>query len=132
MILFNFLMLIKKCRHLIYFIIGYSCLFGQLFINEFMSSNSNTIYDEFGDSPDWIEIYNSGDAIFLEGYGLSDEINDPYKWIFPQVTISENDFILLFASGNDLELYINHWETIINWGDNWSYFIGNTNPPSNW
>ena len=40
-------MLIKKCRHLIYFIFGYSCLFGLLFINEFMSSNSNTIYDEF-------------------------------------------------------------------------------------
>jgi len=30
---------------------------GQVVINEIMSSNSNTIYDEYGNTPDWIELY---------------------------------------------------------------------------
>jgi len=31
----------------------------DLIINESMSKNNNAIYDEDGDTPDWIEIYNN-------------------------------------------------------------------------
>ncbi|NLF44046.1 MAG: lamin tail domain-containing protein, partial [Bacteroidales bacterium] len=58
----------------------------DLFINEFMSSNENTILDEDGDSGDWIELYNASDnTVNLAGYGLSDKEENPFKWIFPEV-----------------------------------------------
>ena len=36
----------------------------DLIINGFMSSNQNTILDQDGNSPDWIEIYNASN-VFL-------------------------------------------------------------------
>ncbi len=78
-------------------------------INEVMSSNQATIEDEDGDSPDWIEIYNNGDStIDLAGYGLSDDLSDPFKWVFPSVSIIPSHHLLVFASdknrttGNEL------------------------------
>ena len=51
-----------------------------LVINEVMSSNGSTIYDEDGDTPDWIEIYNSETVgIDLSGYGINDKPTEPYK-----------------------------------------------------
>ena len=38
-------------------------LFAQIHINEIMSSNTNTIYTSDGDTPDWIELYNTNDII---------------------------------------------------------------------
>ena len=98
-----------------------------------MSSNSTTIYDESGNTPDWIELYNSNNIeIDLTGFGLSDDIDDPFKWIFPSVIINPESYVLIFASGEGGDSYVQHWETVINWGDEWNYFIGYTNPPSNW
>ena len=55
-------------------------LFAQIYINEIMSSNTNTIYSTDGDTPDWIELYNAGsESINLFGYGLSDDIEDFLK-----------------------------------------------------
>ena len=107
-------------------------LFAQIHINEIMSSNTNTIYTSDGGTPDWIELYNTNDIIInLNGYGLSDDIEDPFKWIFPNININPNEYLLIFASGEDQ--YLNqHWETVIDWGDNWSYFIGTQEPPGNW
>lgn len=103
----------------------------SLYINEIMSSNSNTIYDEDGDTPDWIEIYNAETSeVFLQGFTLSDDVADPYKWEFPDVSIPPQDFLFVFASGKDRP--VGHWETIIDWGDDWKYFIGTEEPPSDW
>lgn len=77
----------------------------SVIINEFMSSNRSTIADENGDYEDWIELYNTtNDSINLEGWGLSDNESKPYKWVFPNITIAPNDYLLLFASGKDLKL----------------------------
>ncbi|WMJ74592.1 CotH kinase family protein [Cytophagaceae bacterium ABcell3] len=74
----------------------------QLSINEFMASNGNTIADYEGDREDWIEIYNSGDgSLNLRGHYLSDNDNNPTKWIFPGVIINPGDYLLVFASGKD-------------------------------
>ena len=71
-------------------------------INEFMASNSMTISDEDGDYPDWIELLNTGNTtIHLDGYGLSDDENDPYRWVFPDVNIGPGEFLLIWASGKD-------------------------------
>ncbi|MCF7793222.1 MAG: CotH kinase family protein [Candidatus Cloacimonetes bacterium] len=117
-------------------IVLFFCILGSVFsqnikINEIMSSNSTTIYDEDGDASDWIEIYNAETSeVFLDGFTLSDDVNDPYKWEFPNVSIPAQDFLLVFASGKDRP--VSHWETIIDWGDNWKYFIGTEEPPSEW
>lgn len=74
----------------------------QVVINEVQASNSETIFDEDGDASDWIELYNNGDtSVNLSGFGLSDNYNNVYKWEFPSVTISPNDYLLIWASGKD-------------------------------
>jgi uncharacterized repeat protein (TIGR02543 family) len=71
-------------------------------INEFVSSNINGIQDEDGANEDWIELYNYGNvAINLSGFGLSDDKDLPYKWVFPSISISPNQYILVFASAKD-------------------------------
>ena len=55
-------------------------------INEFLASNDKTVADVDGDYTDWIELYNSGEAIQLTGYHLSDDPDEPEKWTFPDYT----------------------------------------------
>lgn len=105
----------------------------HLKINEVMSSNATTIADEDGDYPDWIELYNNGsDTINLNGYGLSDNESNPFKWVFPNAIIQPQQYQLIFASDKDRRVVISHWETIINWGDEWKYLLGSANIPANW
>ena len=73
-----------------------------LTINEVMSSNSLTITDVEGDYPDWIELYNGGTTVLnLENYGISDAGDADSCWLFPNVTIEPNGFLLIFASDKD-------------------------------
>ena len=113
------------------YILLLSNLNSQVVINEFMSSNSSIIYDEFGNTPDWIEIYNPNN-IDLAGYGLSDNINEPFKFIFPNSSLATSEHVLIFASGEGQESIVQHWETVVDWGDEWNYFLGVTNPPTGW
>lgn len=67
-----------------------------------MASNATTLADEDGDHEDWIELYNSGnEAINLDGYGLSDDYENPFKWIFPSVVIEPGEYLIIWASGKD-------------------------------
>lgn len=76
---------------------------GQLFINELCASNDLTIEDEFGDSSDWIELYNAGNtAINLANYYLSDNPNELQKWPFPDWTLPPQQYLLVFASDRDV------------------------------
>lgn len=57
-------------------------------INEFMASNSMTAADEFGEFNDWIELYNnSGSAVNLGGWILTDNPANLTKWDFPTNTM---------------------------------------------
>jgi len=111
-----------------------SSIFSQgIVFNEVMSSNVTTLIDEDGEYPDWIEVYNSSDAVInLDGYGISDDESDPFKWTFPDVSLDMHQFMVLFASGKDRKFWANHWETVINWGDIWKYRLGDSEPLSNW
>jgi hypothetical protein len=74
----------------------------KLIFSEIMSVNLATLADEDGDYEDWIEIYNPGDyAVNLEGYGLSDREEEPYRWKFPRVTIEPGEHLVVFASDKD-------------------------------
>ena len=56
---------------------------GELIISEVLSSNKNTIADAYGNTSDYIEIYNGYDyEINLEGYYLSDDNFNTKKWKF--------------------------------------------------
>ncbi|MBE0539492.1 MAG: CotH kinase family protein [Ignavibacterium sp.] len=105
----------------------------QVFINEIMASNGFTIPDEDGDYSDWIEIFNQEETnIDLGGFGLSDDINALYKWVLPSFSIASKDHLLIFASDKNRTDYIKHWETVIDWGDDWKYKLGTSEPPVNW
>ncbi len=102
-------------------------------INEFMPSNTGTIADEDGDFVDWIELYNpTADPIDLTGYGLSDDPDEPFKWVLPHGVIQPGQHRLIFASGKDRSNIPDHWETILAAGNTWHYFIGLEAPPADW
>jgi len=112
---------------------GCSAFAGDLVINEVMSSNAATIYDEDGNAPDWIEVYNRGGTpIDINRYGLSDDDADPVKWLFPDVTLGPSEHILVFASDKDRSFVPLHWVTVINWGDEWRYLVPSEEPPADW
>ncbi|MBI4660504.1 MAG: lamin tail domain-containing protein [Verrucomicrobia bacterium] len=73
-------------------------------LNEFLSSNiaAAGLKDEDGELQDWIEIYNHGQSMAnLEGWSLTDDREDPGRWVFPAVSISPGQFLMIFASGKD-------------------------------
>lgn len=76
----------------------------QLYINEFMASNSQTIADGTGNFSDWFEVYNpNGFAVNLAGYYATDKSDNPTKFQFPtgsaQTIVPANGFLLVWASG---------------------------------
>ncbi len=104
----NYFLIISK-RLFPFFLAGYfifslhtNLLAQQIAINEVMASNASTIADEDGDFSDWIELFNFGEEpINLQGFGLSDNYGDPFKWVFPNVTIEPGQYLLVWASGKD-------------------------------
>ncbi|MDP2036099.1 MAG: CotH kinase family protein [Ignavibacteria bacterium] len=88
---------------LLFLLVYASSLSAQnLIINEVMASNKTTIYDEDGDSSDWIELYNKGnEQISLTGYSLSDDTLKTNKWIFGNTIIKPGEHLVVFASGKD-------------------------------
>ncbi len=74
-----------------------------LYINEFCTSNSTIITDEFGNHDDWIEIYNSTDAaVDIGGLFITDSLDDPTKHRIPTIypaltTVPANGYIILWA-----------------------------------
>jgi hypothetical protein len=80
-----------------------TCLAQSVWISEIVADNKDSLLDEDGDSPDWIELYNSTDsAISLDGWYLTDDATDLTKWSFPATTIASKGFIVVFASKKNL------------------------------
>ena len=74
-----------------------------LLINEFMASNSSVLTDVDGEYSDWIEIHNPVSSIIdLSGWSLTDDKSDSLKWIFPDIVINPNSYLIVFASGKNL------------------------------
>ncbi|MCD4650302.1 MAG: lamin tail domain-containing protein, partial [Candidatus Cloacimonetes bacterium] len=106
---------------LLLFSIGFNAQ--NIVINEVMPQNHSTFVDEFGDKPDWFELYNRGNQVVnLAGYGVSDDADNPYKWVFPDIDIVPGGHLLVMASERDITV-LNYWDTIIDWGDEWQHTI---------
>ncbi|HLP72589.1 MAG TPA: lamin tail domain-containing protein [Bacteroidales bacterium] len=71
-------------------------------LNEFLALNAAGLTDEDGDHSDWIEIYNpSSEDIDLQNWSLTDDRNKPRLWIFPDMTLKKDCYLVVFASGKD-------------------------------
>ena len=71
-------------------------------INEVMYDNKNVLFDADNDTPDWIELYNTGDeAINLEGYQLTDDTTEIEHWTFHDFELAPKSFLIVFASGKN-------------------------------
>ena len=117
----------------LFLILNTFALSQSLVINEIVSSNSSIFYDEDGDTPDWVEIYNAKtNAVNLGGYGLSDDISEKFKWKFPDIIIEPNEYLLVLASDKDKNNIVTAWDGEITVGDNWKYWPGTSEPPLNW
>ncbi len=73
-------------------------------ISELLAGTSGTtgLSDEDGERQDWIELENLGTAeVNLAGWSLTDDPDDPGKWVFPSVRLAPGGFLVVFASGKD-------------------------------
>jgi hypothetical protein len=96
---------------------------GTLRINEFMALNQSTLADEDGEYSDWIEIYNPTDQpVNLAGWALTDDKNLPGKWIFPDVTLENNSYLLVFASDKNRNIPGNQLHTNFKLSGDGEYF----------
>ncbi|MDD3078978.1 MAG: CotH kinase family protein [Paludibacter sp.] len=77
--------------------------FSQIYINEFMAANSSVVKDpDFNNDADWIELYNAGNsAVNLNGYYLTDNLDNPDKWPISNVTIPALGYVIFWADGKD-------------------------------
>ena len=126
--------MIKKFQLILYIFICFNFINGQTIqLNEIVSSNGSIIYDEDGDTPDWIEIFNgSNQTVNLEGFTISDDYGDLNKWSFPSFELPSSEFLVLFASDKDRKNIVIQWDAVIDWGDNWSYWEGSSAPIESW
>ncbi|MFK7907778.1 MAG: CotH kinase family protein [Chitinophagales bacterium] len=111
---------------LLFFLISIPSIAQQVKFNEVVSSNS-TYLDEDGDSPDWFELHNfENESISLEGWTVTDDIEQADKWTFPNNILDANGYMLVWASGKD-RYVVETPRTLITHGDVFRYIIPNQN-----
>ena len=100
-------------------------------INEIVSSNSE-YFDSFGETPDWIELYNYGsESVNLLDWGITDDVEDNFKWKFPELIINPDEYILLWCSGKDIK-NVSTFRTLVNQGDIFKYTVPYEQPNPSW
>ena len=122
-------MLLRFC---LFFVFIFNFSYSQsIRINEVSASNS-IFLDEDGDTPDWIELYNYGtDEISINNWSLTDILDDNNPWIFPDITIDADEYLLIWASDKDRS-GITYARTLINQGDSFRYLIPDDDTDENW
>ena len=85
----------------------------NIYINEFMASNSSVLRDETGSYKDWIELYNDNNLpVDVGGMFITDSIGDPVKYRIPvcdpeATTIPAKGFLVIWAD-DSTELGVLH------------------------
>ncbi len=83
---------------------GFAAAQGTPVISEFVAANTSQgeLLDKDGESSDWIEIWNPSSAtVNLEGWFLTDNLDNLTKWEFPAVELAPGAFLVVFASGKN-------------------------------
>ncbi len=71
-------------------------------LSEFVAENRFSLEDGSGNASDWIELRNTGNStVNLAGYGLSDSLAQPFKWVFPATNLAGHATLIVFASGRN-------------------------------
>ena len=87
-----------------FYTVNYNVISSDIVINEIMASNDNIVADEFGEYDDWIEIYNKGsNSINIANYHLSDNLSILDKYTFPDVTLSPDQYFIIWADDDEEE-----------------------------
>jgi len=82
-------------------------ILNEVIISEFMASNEDSLDDGDGSSSDWIEIWNSTtESVDLAGWSLTTSISKTERWTFPSVVLAPNEFLIVFASGQEIENHL--------------------------
>jgi len=69
-------------------------------INELMSVNTTTMFDEFSEYDPWVEIYNLGPGrLPMQAYYLSDDASDLTRWHLPSRWVQDGEFPTLWIDG---------------------------------
>ena len=126
---------------------------GTLLLNELLASNRANRRDDTGETSDWIEIYNAGtNTLRLDGYHLTDDMEVPDKWAFPETRMPAGGFYLAWMSGLDRTVLapealatsaaaLPFQRKLIEAGAEWKYLVGtnkgqpaeeNQNGPAGW
>lgn len=72
---------------------------GGLIISELMSANSSFLKGPYGDTCDWVELYNgSQETVQLSGYSLSDDSGEPGKYPLPDKALEPGKYIVILLS----------------------------------
>ncbi len=67
-------------------------------ISEFMACNTGSLLDEDGVASDWLELHNTGAALSLQGWYLTDDPDDLTKWELPDAVLPADGYLVVFAS----------------------------------
>ncbi len=71
-------------------------------ISEVMAKNNGVLTDNEGNYSDWIELHNESDsAINLKGYALTDDSKIKGKFVFPDMEIQPDEYLVVFATGTE-------------------------------
>lgn len=67
-------------------------------INELMAANTKSLADPQGQHEDWLELHNlTNEIVNLSGMYLTDKIDNPKKWVFPEnTTIPAQGYLLVW------------------------------------
>jgi len=79
--------------------------FNDLVINEFCAScdSLSAISDAAGEYDDWIEVYNNSDTqVDLSNAYLTDDLDKPQKWAFPEgASIKSGGYLIVWADNDE-------------------------------
>ena len=68
-------------------------------VTEWMASNDGSLTRSDGSTPDWIELWNPNPfALDLAGYGLSDEVLEPRKFVFATGVLLADHYLVVDAA----------------------------------
>jgi hypothetical protein len=91
-------------------------------ISELMANNTRTLFDEDGDSEDWIEIHNVGtNDVNLLDWSLTDDPDDLRQWRFPATNLTVGGYMVIFASNKDRRVPGSPLHTNFRLGENGDY-----------
>jgi hypothetical protein len=91
------------------------------------------IADAEGDYEDFIELYNPGpDPVSLNGCYFETFDKQQKRWYFPDIEVKPDSAILVFCSGKDRKVIIDHYEVPVFPGTQWRYQLGTSEPDPAW